>query len=136
MWGDVHGTGQRSPSGHGPAYGEPADEESSLVRLYAVTGGRTVPSATLAMEALVSTSAGVRLGLSYAREYRLIGDLCRRIRSVAEISALLGVPLGVTRVLVSDMEAEGLVRVHRPRLDAAGPGPDLLERVLNGLDRL
>ncbi|GAA0839286.1 DUF742 domain-containing protein [Streptosporangium amethystogenes subsp. fukuiense] len=122
--------------GYEPEYGEPVEEESSLVRMYAVTGGRIVPSAKLAMEAMVSTSTPARLGLSYIREYRLISDLCRRIRSVAEISALLGVPLGVTRVLVSDMESEGLVRIHRPKVDAAGPGPDLLERVLSGLDQI
>jgi len=112
---------------------EPAEEESSLVRMYAVTGGRVVPSSKLAMEALVSTTTTAPLGRSYIREYRVISDLCRSIRSIAEISALLGVPLGVTRVLVSDMESEGLVRIHHPRVTAAGPGPDLLERVLNHL---
>ncbi|MER6830656.1 DUF742 domain-containing protein [Streptosporangium sp. NPDC000563] len=112
---------------------EPAEEESSLIRMYAVTGGRVVPSSKLAMEALVSTTTTAPLGLSYIREYRFISDLCRSIRSIAEISALLGVPLGVTRVLVSDMESEGLVRIHHPRVSAAGPGPDLLERVLNHL---
>lgn len=85
------------------------------------------------MEALVSTTTTAPLGLSYVREYRFISDLCRSIRSIAEISALLSVPLGVTRVLVSDMESEGLVRIHHPRVTAAGPGPDLLERVLNHL---
>ncbi|MGC5012639.1 DUF742 domain-containing protein [Streptosporangium sp. DT93] len=134
--GDREATGRRVPYGRVPAYGEAVEEESSLVRMYAVTGGRTVPSGGLAMEALVSTATADRLGLSYVREYRLISDLCRRIHSVVEISALLGVPLGVARVLVSDMEAEGLVRVHRPRLDAGRPGPAVLERVLGGLDRL
>ncbi|GAA4194298.1 DUF742 domain-containing protein [Streptosporangium oxazolinicum] len=119
--------------GYGSEHDEPAEEESSLVRMYAVTGGRVVPSSRLAMEALVSTTTTAPLGLSYVREYRFISDLCRSIRSIAEISALLGVPLGVTRVLVSDMESEGLVRIHHPRVTAAGPGPDLLERVLNHL---
>ncbi|MEU8381649.1 DUF742 domain-containing protein [Streptosporangium sp. NPDC048865] len=119
--------------GYEPEHDEPAEEESSLIRMYAVTGGRVVPSSKLAMEALVATTTTTPLGLSYIREYRFISDLCRSIRSIAEISALLGVPLGVTRVLVSDMESEGLVRIHRPRVTAAGPGPDLLERVLNHL---
>ncbi|MGJ6963936.1 DUF742 domain-containing protein [Streptosporangium sp. G11] len=119
--------------GYEPEHDEPAEEESSLVRMYAVTGGRVVPSSKLAMEALVSTTTTAPLGLSYVREYRFISDLCRSIRSIAEISALLSVPLGVTRVLVSDMESEGLVRIHHPRVTAAGPGPDLLERVLNHL---
>lgn len=116
--------------------GEPIEEESSLVRMYAVTGGRTAPSAGLAMEALISSATSARLGLSYVREYRAISELCRQVRSVAEISALLGIPLGVARVLISDMEAEGLVRVHRPRAEAGGPDLATLERVLSGLHRL
>ena len=53
-----------------------------------------------------------------------------------EISALLGVPLGVARVLVADMEADGLVRVYQPQLQAGLPDRGLLERVLSGLRRL
>ncbi|MFD8557709.1 DUF742 domain-containing protein [Streptosporangium canum] len=135
--GDGYGPRQGGTPGYdGSPYGEPPEEESSLVRMYAVTGGRTAPRTQLAMEALVSSATSAQLGLSYIREYRVISDLCRQIRSVAEISALLGIPLGVARVLVSDMEAEGLVRVHHPQIDRDGPGLHLLERVLSGLHRL
>ncbi|WP_084961429.1 DUF742 domain-containing protein [Thermoactinospora rubra] len=105
--------------------------------MYAVTGGRTVPRSNLAMEALVSSATSVQLGPTYSREYRAISELCRQVRSVAEVSALLAVPLGVARVLIADMEAEGLVRVYQPQLEAAGtPDRNLLERVLSGLRRL
>ncbi|WP_442945839.1 DUF742 domain-containing protein [Nonomuraea sp. LPB2021202275-12-8] len=116
--------------------GEPEPERSSLVRMYAVTGGRTAPRSALAMEALVSSATSVQLGPIYAREFRQISELCRQIRSVAEISALLAIPLGVARVLVADMEAEGLVRVYQPQLEAGLPDRSLLERVLSGLRRL
>ena len=48
---------------------------------------------------------------------------------MAQISAHLAIPVGVTRVLVAD----GLVHLYRP--DAQGDRPDLalLERVLEGL---
>ncbi|MBB5778000.1 hypothetical protein HD596_004756 [Nonomuraea jabiensis] len=115
---------------------EPEPERSSLVRMYAVTGGRTTPRTELAMEALVSSATSARLGMTYTREYRAISELCRQVRSVAEISALLSVPLGVARVLVADMEADGLVRVYQPQLDAGLPDRGLLERVLSGLRRL
>jgi hypothetical protein len=69
-------------------------------------------------------------------EYQAINTLCRQVRSVAEISALLRVPLGVARVLISDMAAEGLVQLHQPQLDAGKPDLNLLERVLSGLRRL
>jgi hypothetical protein len=133
---DVYGPSQGGSSGYDSPYDQAAEEESSLVRLYTVAGGRTAPRTRLAVEALVSSSTSVQLGLSYVREYRVISELCRQVRSVAEISALLGIPLGVARVLVSDMESEGLVRVHRPEGDEKGPDLDLLERVLSGLHRL
>jgi hypothetical protein len=45
-------------------------------------------------------------------------------------------PLGVARILVADMAAEGLVRIHQ--LDQAQGRPDLnlLEKVLSGLRKL
>ncbi|GAA3099250.1 DUF742 domain-containing protein [Streptosporangium carneum] len=129
--------GEHEPYGEAPGfYGESPEEESSLVRLYTVTGGRTAPRTRLAMEALVSSATSAQLGLSYIREYRAISEICHQVRSVAEISALLGVPLGVARVLISDMESEGLVRVHHPHTAAGGPDLAVLERVLSGLHRL
>ncbi|KAA9372868.1 MULTISPECIES: DUF742 domain-containing protein, partial [Microbispora] len=62
--------------------------------------------------------------------------LCRQVRSVAEVSALLRIPLGVVRVVIADMAAEGLVHVHQPQLEAGKPDLNLLERVLSGLRRL
>lgn len=88
------------------------------------------------MEALVSSATSANVGMSYAREHRAISELCRQVRSVAEVSALLAIPLGVARVLISDMEAEGLVRIYHPQLNAGQPDTNLLERVLSGLRRL
>jgi uncharacterized protein DUF742 len=104
------------------------------VRPYAMTGGRTRPAhVELEIEALVSTtSLGARtpnLGV----EQRAIAALCRDILSIAEISARLDLPLGVTRVLVGDMADEGMVIVHRPAQAGDRPDLDLLERVLYGL---
>jgi hypothetical protein len=112
-------------------------QSSSLVRPYAVTGGRTAPRMKLALEALVSSATSVHQDLSsYTPEYQAISSLCRQVRSVAEVSALLRMPLGVVRVLIADMEAEGLLRLHQPQLDAGKPDVNLLERVLSGLRRL
>jgi hypothetical protein len=69
-------------------------------------------------------------------ECQAILGFCRDWRSVAEISAVLRMPLGVARILIADMAAEGLVRIQQ--LDHAEGHPDvqLLERVLSGLRRL
>jgi hypothetical protein len=106
--------------------------------MYAVTGGRTAPRTALAMEALVSSATSMQLGPVYAREFRQISELCRQIRSVAEISALLAIPLGVARILVADLAEAGMVAIHQPGSGEAGGQPDvtLLERVLSGLRKL
>jgi hypothetical protein len=104
------------------------------VRPYAMTGGRTRPvHADLEIEALVSTTSAGERSPRLTVEQRAIAAICRDILSIAEISARLDLPLGVTRVLVGDMADEGMVMVHRPT--HAGDRPDLalLERVLYGL---
>ncbi|WP_351223432.1 DUF742 domain-containing protein [Streptomyces sp. NPDC002133] len=110
-----------------------------LVRPYAMTGGRTRPRYQLAIEALVSTTADpVRLQ-GQLPEHQRICRLCFEIKSVAEISALLSIPLGVARILVADLAEAGLVAIHQPGGDeSAGGQPDvtLLERVLSGLRKL
>ncbi|WP_169950209.1 DUF742 domain-containing protein, partial [Microbispora sp. H11081] len=91
-------------------------EQSSLVRPYAVTGGRTAPRLQLAMEALVSSATVMHQDISMLTpERQAISTLCRQVRSVAEVSALLRIPLGVVRVVIADMAAEGLVHVHQPQ---------------------
>jgi hypothetical protein len=45
-------------------------------------------------------------------------------------------PLGVSRVLVADMVADGLLALHNPLEARAGDRMELLERVLSGLRRL
>jgi hypothetical protein len=110
-----------------------------LVRPYTMTGGRTRPRYQLAIEALVHTTADpVRLQ-GQLPEHQRICHLCQEIKSVAEISALLSIPLGVARILVADLAEAGLVAIHQPGGDQnSGGQPDvtLLERVLSGLRKL
>jgi hypothetical protein len=116
------------------------DEPSNaLVRPYAVTRGRTRPRVDIAIEALVETTArGRDSSVVGAREQQLIAGLCSlRVQSLAEIAARMQMPLGVARVLVADMAAEGLVAIYEPTSVADDAvGTELLERVLSGLRRL
>lgn len=113
------------------------DQASSLVRPYAVTGGRTKPSYQLQIEAMVSASHYEARDLSVlSPECQSILGYCRDWRSVAEISAVLRMPLGVARVLIGDMAMEGLVRVHQADHGQGRPDLNLLERVLSGLRKL
>jgi hypothetical protein len=115
------------------------------VRPYTITRGRTRLGRVLLVETLVSAlnrpADPDDRGLP---ELAAICELTRgQMRSIAEISALLQIPLGVVKVLVSDLAEQGRVRVHgddsAEPLDAAGALPgkrDLLERVLGGLRKL
>ncbi|MFF7156464.1 DUF742 domain-containing protein [Streptomyces sp. NPDC008139] len=112
---------------------------SGLVRPYAMTGGRTRPRYQLAIEALVSTTADPERLRGQLPEHQRICLLCREIKSIAEISALLTIPLGVVRILVADLAEAGLVQIHQPGGDESSggqPAVTLLERVLSGLRKL
>ncbi|MGH3815531.1 MAG: DUF742 domain-containing protein [Pseudonocardiaceae bacterium] len=107
-----------------------------LVRPYFWTGGRTAARVDLSVETLVSAT-GRPPDPTARPEHRTILRLCATPHSVAELAALLSIPLGVARVLLGDLAATGSVAVHRT-VGAADAGPDvaLMQRVLNGLQRL
>jgi hypothetical protein len=130
--------GDRFDAGHevDPRY--PEGGGSAQVRPYAWTRGRTRSGFALEIETLVTTSPRGREQLGMLQyEHRQVAELCDQVRSVAEVAALLGVPLGVAKVLVGDMAGLGLLVVHQT-VSGNGDVPDLalMERVLSGLRRL
>ncbi|MCB5908698.1 DUF742 domain-containing protein [Streptomyces sp. NPDC050161] len=121
------------------------ERKPARVRPYSLTGGRTRFGHVLLVETFVAaldapderrelTSGG--WGDRVMPEMRAIVELCRRMRSVAEISALLKMPLGVVRVLLSDLADQGKIRVYGTGHGTGRPDRALLERVLSGLHRL
>ncbi|KUL53372.1 multi-component regulatory system-8 [Streptomyces sp. NRRL F-4489] len=121
------------------------DRKPARVRPYSLTGGRTRFGHVLLVETFVAAldapderrelTAG-NWGDRVMPEMRAIVELCRRMRSVAEISALLKMPLGVVRVLLSDLADQGKIRVYGTGHGTGRPERALLERVLSGLHRL
>jgi hypothetical protein len=111
-------------------------ETYDLVRPYSWTRGRTTSCVDLAVETLVSAT-GRPLDPVAGPEHRTILRLCATPHSVAELAALLPMPLGVARVLLGDLAAAGSVAVHRT-VGSADAAPDvaLMQRVLAGLQRL
>jgi hypothetical protein len=109
-----------------------------IVRPYARTAGRTRASLNLPLEALLITTAlGSSRGHDGHPDHREIAVLCQDVRSVAEVAALLSIPLGVARVLIADMAGMGLLTVYNSAPPATGrPELALLERVLTGLRRI
>lgn len=111
---------------------EPMDVRS-LVRPYVLTSGRTSSTTArgLALETLL-TACGNTVPDTFSAEHRAAHRLCAGPCSVAEVAALLSLPLGVARVLLADLADAGLVTVHaRGYTDL--PGWELMERVLRGL---
>jgi hypothetical protein len=70
-----------------------------------------------------------------ASELRVIVALCVEPMSVAEISARLGLHLGVTKILVGDLRAAGYLDVHVEdvRDHDYSHDPDTILRLIDGL---
>ncbi|WP_298180403.1 DUF742 domain-containing protein [Saccharomonospora sp.] len=106
-------------------------------RPYVLTKGRTHARPDLAIETLVSATPNAQWHLHKNAEYRKVGQVCAQPRSVAEIAAYLEVPLGVARVLISDLADTGFVRIHdAPQTTDGRPDRQLMHRVLAGLQKL
>ncbi len=119
-----------------------ADDETYAVRPYAVTGGRTrtTTNEPLPVEALVQSLRGHEdIGLTPER--RKILELTRdQYLSVAELSAHIKLPVGIMRVLVSDLSDSGNIRIHGAGALTSTTAPatslSVLESVLNGISSL
>jgi len=106
-----------------------------VVPVYALTGGRTRSStgSELPVETLVTVTQTGHRPDELHLEYRATVELAARPISVVEIGAALRVPVGVARVLVSDLVDAGYLAVHLPPSTDGGPAPEILERLLEGL---
>jgi hypothetical protein len=125
------GTGASSGAGFVPAPGR------ARVRPYLATRGRTRPVHDIALEALVTTTAAGRgRGPDPEPERARILRVGLATRSVAEVAALVDVPIGVARVLVADLAAEGFLDVADPSAGDFARDLSVLERVRDGLRRL
>lgn len=119
------------------ADGRGTQDGGRVVPVYALTGGRTRSTGRdMPVETLVTaTTAGV-FAPDLQLEYRAVVELAATPISIVEIGASLGVPVGVARVLVSDLvNAQYLVVRLPPEPTTTGGGlaPAILERLLDGL---
>jgi Protein of unknown function (DUF742) len=89
------------------------EEAGPVSRPYTVTGGRTRPRGTRYFDLVDLVVRGAKSAdiTSFSPERARILGLCRIPISVAEISAVLGLPLGVVRVLLDDLMYENLIEV-------------------------
>ncbi|MFF2506336.1 DUF742 domain-containing protein [Streptomyces sp. NPDC058067] len=119
-------------------------EDSTFVRTYTLTRGRTRPRHLLGLETVFDTGPG-RPGPGQAEECEEILALCREHRrSVTELAGRLGRPVTAVKILISDLlDANALVvpitapyAASDAATDAdARPSPQLLAALSAGLKR-
>jgi hypothetical protein len=116
-------------------------EAGPVVRPYALTGGRTdlTGDAVLDLIAVIAASGPPPTTAESPRlspEHRKLLNLCQLPITVADIAADITLPLGVVRVLLSDLIQQGMVTVLPPRAARPQLSTDLLKEVLDGLRSL
>lgn len=114
------------------------DEAGPVVRLYALTRGRARPvREVFDLLAQIATRGRPGPEAGFGPEHTAVLDLCDPApRSVADLAADCGLPLGVVRVILSDLLEAGCVRVSGPTVPADLPDERILREVINGLRAL
>jgi hypothetical protein len=118
-------------------------EAGPVVRPYALTGGRTDPVGgtvldLIAVIAASQASPGPAELAKLSPEHRKLLGLCQEPVTVADVAADIALPLGVVRVLLSDLIQQDKIAVLPRRTARAHTGTDLdlLKEVLDGLRSL
>ncbi|MFL6141422.1 MAG: DUF742 domain-containing protein [Labedaea sp.] len=112
------------------------DAAGPLVRPYQVTGGRTRPGRhdldLITLVVAVDPETHARL---VTPEHAEVLGVCAFPASVAEVAAKLNLPLGVAKVLISDLVELNFV-IFRSGWQPAAPDLDMMRKVLDGIRNL
>ncbi len=120
-----------------PGDDDQAPPPTLRVRPYTVTRGRTATDVELTVETMIRATPERAVRPTTVSEAEAIVELCADPQSIAEISALLVLPLQVVKVLVGDLVNTQAVTTHQGGVETDGrPDLALLERVLDGLQSL
>ncbi|MGW2488025.1 DUF742 domain-containing protein [Streptomyces sp. NPDC001606] len=109
---------------------------SALVPFFVITNGRSLPpenayERTTLVSASEDAFASAR---TLSPEARLVLDLVKDgFLSVAEVAAHTHLPLGVVRILLAQMEDNGLIVARKPVPRAERVDREVLNAVLDGL---
>ncbi|MFF2655488.1 DUF742 domain-containing protein [Streptomyces sp. NPDC058045] len=115
--------------------GDEAAVTGDFVRSYVITGGRTLPdSADLSLVTLVTLAPDREPPRGAGPEVRAIWELCGGgYLSVAEVAAHLELPVGVARLLLTDLFEQGHLLRRAAPPPAQAVDRRILEEVLHGL---
>jgi hypothetical protein len=113
-------------------------EAGPVVRPYALTMGRTLPSGGASfglIDVVVATGGRPPEHFRPGPEHRRILDLCRLPTPIVDLTSEIDLPLGVVRVLLGDLTSEGMLRVLSTQKQPV-TDQHLLRMVLDGLESL
>jgi Protein of unknown function (DUF742) len=124
---------------HGGDGGRWMDRDAGpVVRLYALTKGRTQPNGGASfglIDVVVATGDRPSEHFRLGPEHRRILSICRRPIPIVDLTSEIDLPIGVVRVLLGDLTGEGLLRVVSAQRQPV-PDQSLLRMVLDGLESL
>jgi hypothetical protein len=111
-----------------------------VVRPYALTGGRTdkADGDLLDLIAIVVAQDTALVGgpADLTPEESMIIGLCQRPVTVTDLASSTALPLGVVRVLLTDLIQRRRITVLPSSRPSDQPSPELLKEVLHGLRTL
>ncbi|SRR5690606_15024524 len=114
------------------------DEAGPLVRMYAMTAGRTKStSEKFDLMAVIQANPSAGDGPMLPPEQQRILRLCQqRPVTVADIASESDLPVGVVRVMLRDLLEMGQIHVSRSAGTTQQPDHHILREVINGLRAL
>jgi hypothetical protein len=109
-----------------------------VVRPYALTKGRTRPQGETfdLIDVVAATGTATTEKPWLGPEHQRILLACRRPVVVADVASDIDLPLAVVRVLLSDLNQEGLITVLRPATESPINDLTVMRNVLDGLKAL
>jgi hypothetical protein len=117
-----------------------SDEDAGpVVRPYVVISGRTKPSSKLDLDLLAIITATWRAPAepwTLNPEHFSVLRICASPVSLADLASDLHLPLGVVKILVTDLSERDLVTVRAPRTIRWQDDLPILREVLNDLREL
>lgn len=126
-------TGSAAPAPGGNAEDPAASPGAAALRPFVLTSGRVeAVDREIGLETQVTLRTDAPWSAALAPEMQAIVRLCERPISVAELSALVPLHLGVTRILVADLRVAGYLDVHLTDTTDS-QSPETILRVMRGL---
>jgi hypothetical protein len=107
-------------------------DASGLIRPFVMTGGRTRPTLELRLETQLVTIQDPSTA-AHSDEHHAVLTLCLTPQSLAEVSAKLGLALGVTKVIVADLLTGRMLKADNAGAGSGTGDREVLSRVLERL---